>query len=151
MSNMKLKYLYMGALAMTTLTACENLSTEPDGATLTEEKKKEIGEALPQRAEAGVREGEKIDMAFTPQVNEYRGNVTVQLVAAAVRPHDPRALCNAILHNEASCLWAAAGYCPERPDFVRIWRGMKPGFRVGADTDGVLAQCLRDMEPSLRT
>ena len=55
MSNMKLKYLYMGALAMTTLTACENLSTEPDGATLTEEKKKEIGEALPQRAEAGVR------------------------------------------------------------------------------------------------
>ena len=39
---MKLKYLYMGALAMTTLTACENLSTEPDGATLTEEKKKEM-------------------------------------------------------------------------------------------------------------
>ena len=97
--------------------------------------------------DTGVQEGEQIDIAFTPQVNEYRGNVTVQLVAAAVRPHDPRALCNAILHNEASCLWAAAGYCPERPDFVRIWRGMKPGFRVGADTDGVLAQCLRDMEP----
>lgn len=97
--------------------------------------------------DTGVREGEQIDIAFTPQVNEYRGNVTVQLVAAAVRPHDPRALCNAILHNEASCLWAAAGYCPERPDFVRVWRGMKPGFRVGADTDGVLAQCLRDMEP----
>lgn len=40
---------------MTVLTACEDLDTAPEGATLTEEVKAKIGESLPQRAEAGVR------------------------------------------------------------------------------------------------
>ena len=98
-------------------------------------------------AETGVREGELIDMAFTPQINEYRGNVSVQLVACAVRPHDPRGLCEDILRGEYGCNWAAAAYCPERADFVRIWRGMGPDFTVGGTTDDVVAQCPPDMEP----
>lgn len=52
---MKLKYLYMATLAATMFTACEDLDTTPEGATLTEDMKKKIGEDLPQRAEAGVR------------------------------------------------------------------------------------------------
>ena len=98
-------------------------------------------------ADTGVHEGELIDLAFTPQINEYRGNVSVQLVAAAVRPHDPRALCNAILQEEQDFAWAAAAYCPERTDFVKIWRGMRPDTRVGSNTDAVLKQCPGDMEP----
>ena len=98
-------------------------------------------------AETGVRDGELIDMAFTPQINEYRGNVTVQLVAAAVRPHDPYALCDSILRDDPDCRWSAAAYCPERADFVRVWRGMKSDFQVGADTEAVLRQCLQEMEP----
>ena len=95
----------------------------------------------------GVGEGELIDMAFTPQVNEFRGSVTVQLVAAAVRPHDPTALCGAILHGACDYGWAAAPYCPERADFVKIWRGMRRDHRVGADTNAVVEQCPQDMEP----
>ncbi len=98
-------------------------------------------------AQTGVREGERIDIAFTPQINEYRGNVSVQLVIAAVRPHDPRALCKAILASTPDCGWAAAPYCPERADFVRLWRGLGADFRVGKDVGAVLAQCGRDMEP----
>ena len=98
-------------------------------------------------AEAGVHEGDLIDLAFTPQINEYRGNVTVQLVAAAVRPHDPRALCDAILHGQDGCAWAAAVYCPERTDFVQVWRSMNEDYRVGESTEAVLMQCPRDMEP----
>ena len=98
-------------------------------------------------ADTGVREGELVDVAFTPQVNEYRGSVSVQLVASALRPHDPAALCGAILSGDAGCAWAAAPYCPERADFVRVWRGMGTMFRVGLDVDAVMAQCPADMEP----
>lgn len=52
---MKLKYFFIAALATTAFTACENLDTAPEGATLTVDQKGTIGEALPQRAEAGVR------------------------------------------------------------------------------------------------
>ena len=98
-------------------------------------------------SDLGAGEGELIDMAFTPQVNEYRGNVTVQLVASAVRRHDPFALCDAILHSDSNSEWAAAAYCPERADFVRIWRGMCRDFHVGGDTQAVIAQCPQYMEP----
>ena len=98
-------------------------------------------------ADTGVREGDLIDLAFTPQINEYRGNVSVQLVASAVRPHNPGALCDLILRGEPGFEWAAAGFCPERPDFVKIWRGMSRDYRVGESTAAVLRQCPQDMEP----
>ena len=98
-------------------------------------------------AETGVRESDLIDIAFTPQINEYRGNVTVQLVASAVRPHEPYALCDAILADDRGCLRAAAPYCPERADFVRVWKGMGPAFTVGCDTGAVIRQCPGEMEP----
>ena len=98
-------------------------------------------------AETGVHEGDLVDIAFTPQINEYRGNISVQLVASAVRPHDPDALCDAILHDHDGCGWAAAPYCPERSDFVRIWRGMREDFTVGTDTEAIVRQCPQDMEP----
>ena len=98
-------------------------------------------------ADTGVREGDLIDLAFTPQINEYRGTVSVQLVASAVRPHDPGALCDLILRGEPGFEWAAAGFCPERPDFVKIWRGMSRDYRVGESTAAVLRQCPQDMEP----
>ena len=98
-------------------------------------------------ADTGVREAELIDIAFTPQINEYRGNVTVQLVASAVRPHAPYALCDAILKGDCACHMAAAPYCPERADFVRVWKGMGPAFTVGSDTGAVIRQCPGEMEP----
>lgn len=53
---MKLKYFLFAAVAMMgTLTACEDLDTAPEGATLTTDQKAEVGAAMPQRAEAGVR------------------------------------------------------------------------------------------------
>ncbi len=98
-------------------------------------------------AETGVREKDLIDVAFTPQINEYRGNVAVQLVAVAIREHDAFALCDEILRGRVECLPAAAPYCPERADFIRIWRGLSDTFRVGSDTAAVIGQCPVGMEP----
>ena len=98
-------------------------------------------------ADTGVREGDWIDMAFTPQINEYRGSVSVQLVASAVRRHDPAALCAAILSGDQDAEWAASVYCPERADFVRIWRAMPPDFHGGETVQEILRQCPPGMEP----
>lgn len=97
--------------------------------------------------ELGLKEGSLVDIAFRPQINEYRGNISVQLVVSAMRRHEPEALCTAILSGDEEALWAATAYCPERPDFVRLWRAMDESFTVGGDTVQVLDQCPPGMEP----
>ena len=97
--------------------------------------------------ELGLKEGSLVDIAFRPQINEYRENISVQLVVSAMRRHEPEALCTAILSGDEEALWAATAYCPERPDFVRLWRAMDESFTVGGDTVQVLDQCPPGMEP----
>ena len=97
--------------------------------------------------ELGLREGERIDLAFTPQINEFRGNESVQLLISAARPHDGTELCRRLLEGDGRVLWAAAPFCPERADFVRVWRGLGSGFTVAEGPEAVLAQCPPGMEP----
>lgn len=97
--------------------------------------------------ELGLRQGEAVDLAFTPQINEFRGHVSVQLQVCAARPHDGTGLCKSILEKDAPSLWAAAPYCPERADFVRVWRMVERDFTAAGDAAGVIAQCPEGMEP----
>jgi len=98
--------------------------------------------------ELGLHEGDRVDLAFTPQINEYRGVVSVQLQIVAARPHLPHALCALILKDARNVLWAAAPFTPDRADFVQTWRLLeKEGFTVGADAAEVLGQCPAGMEP----
>ena len=98
--------------------------------------------------ELGLREGDRLDLAFTPQINEYRGTVSVQLLVCAARPHRPRELCRALLSLDRRALWAAAPYMPERADFVRSWRLISAeGFCLGRDEKEILAQTPDGMEP----
>ena len=88
--------------------------------------------------ELGVRAGDRVDVAFTPQINEFHGHSSVQLLLSALRPHDPAPLCARILSGDRSALWAAAPFCPERPDFVRVWHmAEQSGYRF-PDTEEAL-------------
>lgn len=90
----------------------------------------------------GVRAGNCVDIAFTPQINEYNGAVSVQLLVCALRRHDGGELCRAILDGDNSVYWAAAPYCPERKDFVYLWRNVcRGGFAVPNDVQAVIASC----------
>ena len=95
----------------------------------------------------GLCEGERVDLAFTPQINEYRGHVSVQLVLSAVRRHRPEALCDQILSGGTDCLWAAADYCPERGDFVRVWRDDCGCTPLPSELEPLLALCPAGMAP----
>lgn len=88
-----------------------------------------------------VSVGELIDIAFTPQINEFRMRCTVQLQLAAVRRHDPRELCERLLEGGVSEDRAAV-YCPDRADFVKVWkRLLSLGGTVAESPDAVLRQC----------
>ena len=71
----------------------------------------------------------------------------MQLVISAVRKHDPSALCAMILEGDESAEWAASVYCPNRADFVKIWRSIPESFAVGRDPGEILQQCMLGMEP----
>ena len=97
--------------------------------------------------ELGVRTGDRVDAAFTPQINEFRGHVSVQLLLNALRVHDSLPLCRRLLDGDRDALWAAAPYCPERADFVRLWRCGGASLRLPDTAEGILKGCPPFMEP----
>lgn len=101
------------------------------------------------QSELGIDPGETVDVAFTPQVNDFRSKKTVQLQIVAVRRHDPRPMCQRLIgQSDEPSVRETQQYCPERPDFVSVWRRLKAaGGRVAEDLEGLIRQCPRDLEP----
>ena len=62
-----------------------------------------------------------MDAAFYPQINEFRGRRSVQLLITDVRVHDASAAAD-ILNGEAPDRFA--GFLPARCDFAQIWRAL---------------------------
>lgn len=95
----------------------------------------------------GIAEGDRVDLAFTPQVNEFRGHCSVQLVVSAIRRHDGTELCRQILLGEENVCYAASVFRPERADFVRLWRSWSGETELGGTVEEILRQCPEGMEP----
>ena len=95
----------------------------------------------------GIKAGDRVDLAFTPQINEYLGNVSVQLSACGIRPHRPESLCERIMEQDCSVLWAAGSFMPKRSDFVYLWKHFGNQPQVAASLKDVLAVCPPGMEP----
>ena len=97
--------------------------------------------------ELDLHAGDAVDVAFTPQINEFHGHVSVQLIVSAIRRHDPAQLCRLILAGDTQALWAATDQCPDRCDFVRVWRKVDcGGFTLPATLDEILADTPEGME-----
>ena len=81
-------------------------------------------------AEAGVSPGDRLDLAFTPQINEYRGWRSVQLQLCDLRPaltraQSERALYERFVRGEPISPREAAFLLPSREEFVVLWRYLK--------------------------
>lgn len=99
--------------------------------------------------ECDLHIGDLIDIAFTPQLNEFRGVTTVQLSVISLRLHDVYELCENILEDECTFMQAASHFCPDRNDFIRVWRHLGSNFRLGSNIDQLLAGCPKDMTPEM--
>ena len=97
--------------------------------------------------EYGLHSGDLIDVAFCPQINEFRGTMSVQLVLCGLRRHDPTALCRNILEQACSYVHAASQYTPVRNDFVKVWKTLGANFRLGKNLLSVLSSCPNGMPP----
>ena len=100
------------------------------------------------QSELGAQPGQRIDAAFTPQINEFRGRSSVQLVISGVRPHRPEELCGLLIGGDGGALWCAARYCPDRADFISAWMRVKSlKMPLGGTAEEILLLCPEDMEP----
>ncbi|MBQ1410651.1 MAG: single-stranded-DNA-specific exonuclease RecJ [Oscillospiraceae bacterium] len=78
----------------------------------------------------GIAPGDAVDVAFTPQINEFRGIRTVQLNVADLRPNHrlreeteaERALYGRFVRQLALTPDEAARLLPCREEFVAVWR-----------------------------
>lgn len=80
------------------------------------------------RAKSGLVVGDKADVAFYPQINEYRGSRTVQLHLVDLRPsyssqeRDEQALYRKYARGEALTPCEARLMIPQREEFAAVWR-----------------------------
>ena len=76
---------------------------------------------------AFVRQGDVVDIAFTPQVNEFRGERTVQMNVLDIRPScsaecSPELGSYHCLRRDALTAEAATELCPDRSTLALVWR-----------------------------
>ena len=92
----------------------------------------------------GLRTGDCVDAAFYPQINEFRGRRSVQLLMNAIRPHDSTAV-SAILSGEIDD--ALADFLPDRNSFARLWRALAA---KGGRFTGTISRFCDSLCPTLR-
>jgi len=78
-------------------------------------------------AEMGVSPGDRVDVCFYPQINEYRGWRTVQLQICDLRPARTRAqaegeLFRRLVDGEDLSRAEAQALLPTRQEFANLWR-----------------------------
>lgn len=110
-------------------------------------------------AEAGVTAGDRVDVAFNPQINEFRGVRTVQLLVcdlrrALTRAQEERVLFDKLRSGGTLTRREAARLLPERSDFVAVWRFLNrtgPLEDTPARLFKTLAGVLPPRRPHIRT
>ena len=88
---------------------------------------------------AAVALGDVVDIAYTPQINEYRGLRTVQLNLLDIRPDEQararlgagKALYRRHLLGQALSAQELDRLIPERQDFVAVWRYLAASAQNG--------------------
>jgi len=102
----------------------------------------------------GVRAGDLIDVAFTPDINEFRGLSTVQLLIQSVRLSGGERECEAMdayhrhLSGEKITPKEAKLLYPSREDFTAVWRFLKRCAPEGLVRDAGGPACRRALRES---
>ena len=93
--------------------------------------------------ELGIRAGTKVDMAFEPGINEFRGSRTVQLLLRSVRParqsgEPTLPLARRFFAGERMLPMELALIRPDRNDLGRVWRYISSRSRRFAEEGDTL-------------
>ena len=100
------------------------------------------------RAQAGLRVGDVVDLAFYPQINEYRGGRAVQLHLVDLRPtqslfeESEALLYRRFLEGQPLPQKAAGHILPRREEFVAVWRYLRQQGDETETTPAAIAQAM---------
>ncbi len=88
-------------------------------------------------ADCGISQGDRVDLAFHLQINEYRNSRTVQLQLCDLRPAPTRAqlerkLFRRLREGELLSRWEASLLLPDRQDFAQLWRFLEHSCASGS-------------------
>ena len=72
----------------------------------------------------GLKQGDLVDVAFSPQINHYRDQRSVQLLVTDVRANDPAPLCRRLLSGEMPAPMECALLLPDRKQQASLWRSL---------------------------
>ena len=73
----------------------------------------------------GVVEGERVDVCFTPQINDFNSRKSVQLLITDVRRSETLVKCRNIIEKDEYCIEEVRNFRPERDDIATVWRKIK--------------------------
>lgn len=101
-------------------------------------------------AELGLTPGCRVDVAFYPQINEFRDNRTVQMQVidlrlAPSRAQMERAIYEKFIRGEALTRAEARFLLPERSEFVALWRWLQHQSAAGAVVEETLPRIARSV------
>jgi len=104
--------------------------------------------------ELGLAPGSRADLAFYPQINEFRGLRTVQLQLIDLRPAPSRAQLERSVYEkfcrgEALSAQEAQFLLPERAEFVGLWRWLERQSACGAVVEDTLPRIARSVSRGL--
>jgi len=79
---------------------------------------------------SGIAQGDRVEVAFTPQINEYRGIRSVQMNLVDIRPDRESRECldadqqlyHRFIQAQRLASWEATILLPDRSDFAAVWR-----------------------------
>ena len=100
------------------------------------------------QARCGIHVGNVVEVAFTPQINEYRGVRSVQLNVVDIRPMtaDTQQSYEQALYERCLAGFVsppeADWFLPQRPDFVALWRYLSAQTGEICDECGALREKL---------
>ena len=97
----------------------------------------------------GLHQGAVVDVAFTPQINHFRDQHTVQLLVTDVREHDDEPLCRRILSGENPAPLEIPGHVPDRRQLGCVWRALQAmDGPITIPLTQILSQPLPGISPS---
>ena len=87
----------------------------------------------------GIAPGDRVEVAFTPQINEYRGMRSVQLNLVDIRPdresreqmQTARRLYDRFAGGQSLAVWEVSQLLPVRSDFTAVWRYLTANAQNG--------------------
>jgi len=86
-----------------------------------------------------LRVGDYADAAFFPQINEFRGRRSVQLLISDLREHDSTEATEII---EGAIFGGCAAFAPSRAEFAQLWRALTAAGGTVSGTIPVLSDRL---------